>query len=428
VIKKITVEQLQLGMYIHDLNCGWMEHGFLRNRFLLKGESNLQKIQGLGIRELYIDTERGLDVALAPTEDEVEEALEHDLIEVAAEEGPAEEHAVPLAEERVQARRIHSEALGLLSGLNEDIRLGRPVGLEHIDPLIEEIMGSVWRNQDALVGLSRMRRVGRYQIEHGINVATLMTAFARSLGMERPMVRDIAIGALLHDIGKTSLPSAILNKPGALTDEEVQVMRRHVAEGFRIAAQIPGIPKIALAIIAEHHERADGSGYPNQRTADQITRYGQMAAIVDVYDAITADRVYSKALEPHEALRKLLEWSAHHFNPELVQQFIRCMGIYPVGALVRLRSGRIGVVVESGRQGLFHPVVRVVMDANRRRFISVRDVDLSRLGKGSEERIVGAESPKSWGINTVEVLQLPSQTPARGAELRLVDDDERPSI
>lgn len=408
MIKKVAVDQLQAGMFVHDLNCGWMDHGFLRNRFLIKGDAQLQKIRDLGVHSLYIDTERGLDVSLAPTQHEVTQALEQSLVQVAVEEGPTDAYSVPLAEERIQARRIHNEAVGLMSSLYEDIRLGRPVGLEHIAPLTEELVDSVFRNQDALMAFSRVRRVGRYQLEHAVNVATLMIAFARTLDLKKSVIEDIAIGALLHDIGKTLLPASILNKPGALADDEFAAMRKHVADGFLIASEIPGIPKIALAIIAEHHERIDGSGYPNRRMGDEITRYGQMAAIVDVYDAITSDRVYSKALEPHDALRKLLEWSSHHFNPDLVQQFIRCVGIYPVGTLVRLHSGRLGVVVESGRKSSLHPTVRIVMDANERRYLSVQNIDLSRLGKGSQERILNVESPKRWKIDPIKVLQLPS--------------------
>ncbi len=414
MIKKVALGQLQIGMFVHDLNCGWMEHGFLRNRFLIKGDAQLHRLRDLGVRELYIDTERGLDdtergldVLSAPTQQEVIQALEQDLL-VVADDGPGQARGVSLAEERVQARRIHNEALGLMSSLSEDLRLGRSIGLEHIAPLTEDMVNSVFRNQDALMALSRVRRVGRYQLEHAVNVATLMIAFARTLELDRSVVHDIAIGALLHDVGKTLLPASILNKPGQLTVDEVALMRKHVADGFRILSKIPGIPKVALAIVAEHHERMDGSGYPHQRAGHEITRYGQMAAIVDVYDAITSDRVYNKALEPHEALRKLLEWSSHHFNADLVQQFIRCVGIYPVGTLVRLRSDRLGVVVESGRKGSFYPVVRVVMNANQRRYLRVQNIDLSCLGKGSEERILNAESPKRWKIDPAAVLQLPS--------------------
>jgi HD-GYP domain-containing protein (c-di-GMP phosphodiesterase class II) len=407
MIKKIGIEQLQLGMYVQDLNCDWMDHGFIRNRFLLKAQTDLERIRQLGIRELYIETEKGLDVSLAPTVSEVEAALEQGLAQV-AETGVGEEHAVSLAEERNQAKRIHHEAIRIVSNLMEDARLGQQIDLEQVNPLVTEMVGSIFRNQDALLALTRIRRVGRYTFEHSVNVAVLMVSFARTLEIERSLIHDIGLGALLHDIGKIQVPPAILNKPGQLTDEEFAVMRGHVVHTRDILARVAGIPLIALAVAAEHHERVDGSGYPDHKIGAEISIYGQMASIADVYDAITTERVYHKALEPHQALRKLLEWSNHHFDPHLVQQFIRCVGIYPVGTLVRLRSERLGVVVETGRKGLFHPVVRVFMDVRQRRYLTVQDVDLSDLGKGSEERIVSAESPEQWRIDPVDVLQLPS--------------------
>jgi putative nucleotidyltransferase with HDIG domain len=407
MIKKIMVEQLQLGMYIHDLNCGWMEHGFLRNRFPLKAAATLERIRTLGLREVYIDTSKGLDAELAPSATEVQEALEERLATVAAQKVP-QECPTSLPEERIFARRIQNEAIGVVTGMMEDVRVGQPVDLTHVTPLIEEMINSVFRNPDALLALTRIRRVGRYTFEHSVNVAVLMIAFARTLGLNRAIIRDIGIGALLHDLGKALVPAAILNKPGQLTDGEFAVMREHVIHTRSILSKIPGIPTIALAVALEHHERMDGSGYPYEKTGTLISRYGQMAAIVDVYDAITSNRIYHKAMEPHQALRKLLEWSRHHFDPGLVQQFIRCVGIYPIGTLVRLRSGRLGIVVESGRESPFHPVVRVVMDANRRRYLAAEDIDLSRQPKGTEERILSAESPERWRINPDEVLQLPT--------------------
>ncbi|MBK1641484.1 phosphodiesterase [Chromatium okenii] len=403
MIKKIAIEQLKIGMYVHDLNCDWLDHGFIRNQFLLKKETDLLRIREIGICDLYIDTAKGTDAAPAPSARVVTAALEQELVQLDVVPAP---QPVPLTAERGRARRIHQEAIGVVSGLMEEARLGHQLNLEQANPVVTEMIGSIFRNQNALLALSRIRQVGRYTFEHSVNVAVLMVAFARALQVERTLIHDIGLGALLHDIGKVLVPPEILNKPGALTDAEFTVMRNHVVYTRDLLAQVPGLPPIALAVAAEHHERVDGSGYPQHKSSADISLYGQMAAIADVYDALTTDRVYHKALEPHQALRKLLEWSNHHFDPTLVQQFIRCVGIYPVGTLVRLHSGRLGVVVETGRQGLLQPVVRVVMDAKRRAFLTAQDVDLSQLPKQSEERIVNAEVPSQWDIDPVQVLAL----------------------
>ncbi len=405
MIKKIPVNQLQLGMYVQDLNCDWLEHGFLRSRFLLKTDAQLEQIRQLEIQEISIDTDKGLDVSSAPPLTETESALEQNLVQV-AKEGSGETHPASLNDERAQAKRIHTEAINVVSDLMGDARLGQQIDLERANPVIGEMVDSIFRNQDALLGLSRIRHMDRYTFEHSVNVAVLMVSFARSLELDRTLIHEIGIGALLHDIGKILVPPAILNKPGRLTDEEFTIMRGHVVHSRDLLAQAPGIPAAALAVAAEHHERLDGSGYPDGKAGKAISQAGQMASIVDVYDAITSDRVYHKGLEPHAALRKLLEWSNHHFDQSLVQQFIRCVGIYPVGTLVRLRSGLLGVVVESSREGPFQPVVRVFMDAKRRAYLTVRDIDLSRQRKGSEERIECAESPARWRVNPEELLQM----------------------
>ncbi len=406
MIKKINIEDIRMGMYVHDLNCSWMEHGFLRNQFLLKTEAGVEQIRRAGIREFYIDTDKGLDQPSAPSEAEVISDLEDGLVD-AARKGAGRTGPVPLAEERIQAKRIHNEAIRVVSGLMEDARLGQQIDLERARPVIGEMVGSIFRNQNALMGLARIRHMDRYTFEHSVNVSVLMVSFARSLELEQKLIQEIGMGALLHDIGKIKVPQEILNKPGRLTEDEFAVMRSHVVHSRDTLAVVPGLPAAALAVAAEHHERVDGSGYPDGKAGDAITLYGRMSAIVDVYDAITSDRVYHKGMEPHEALRKLLEWSSHHFEPQLVRQFIRCVGIYPVGALVLLQSGRLGVVVETGRKELPQPVVRVVMDAKQRRYLTVEDVDLARPRKGKNDSILNAESPQRWGIDTQEILQLP---------------------
>jgi putative nucleotidyltransferase with HDIG domain len=393
-------------MYIHDLNCGWLDHSFLRRRFQIKSESNIERIQSLGVHELYIDTDKGADLPAAPTESEVVERLEQQLVEVAEQEH-ALPQAVSLAEERAQARRIHNEALQVIGGLMHDARLGLPITLERARRAIGEMVGSIFRNQNALMALARIRHTDRYTFEHSVNVSVLMVSFARELGLESAVIEEIGIGALLHDIGKTLVPDTILNKPDRLSDEEFAIMRGHVVHSREILAGIPGFSPTALAVAAEHHERFDATGYPDGKGGETISVYGRMAAIVDVYDAITSDRVYHRGMEPHLALRKLLEWSRFHFDPELVRQFIRCVGIYPVGSLVRLESHRLGVVLENGREGLMEPIVRVVMDARWRRFLPVEDVDLSRKVRGRQDRIVGAEPPEQWGIDCEEMLRLP---------------------
>jgi HD-GYP domain-containing protein (c-di-GMP phosphodiesterase class II) len=213
-------------------------------------------------------------------------------------------------------------------------------------------------------------------------------------------MRLVGIGGMLHDIGKMKVPDEILNKPGKLTDEEFDIMRSHVVHSRDILSDTPGIAQASLDVAAQHHERFDGSGYPLKLKGSEMSIYGQMASIVDVYDAITSDRCYHKGMEPTVALRKMFEWSKFHFNPELVHTFVRSIGIYPVGTLVMLESGRIGIVIEQREASLAQPLVRVVFNAKKDYYIKPEDVDLSKpLGRGGADKIVSHESPAKWGID-----------------------------
>jgi HD-GYP domain-containing protein (c-di-GMP phosphodiesterase class II) len=220
------------------------------------------------------------------------------------------------------------------------------------------------------------------------------------VGLDARTIHLAGVGGLLHDIGKVRIPDKILNKPGQFTDDEFRIMKNHVVDSKVILEATPGISEISILVAHEHHERHDGSGYAQGLNGDRISMMGRMAAICDVYDAITSDRVYHKGMAPHEALRKIFEWSKFHFDPLLVQQFMRAIGIYPVGTLVMLESGRIGIVLEQAEGNLLKPLIKVFFDSKRREYITSQEVDLSKsLGKGGGDRITGHETPEKWGIN-----------------------------
>jgi putative nucleotidyltransferase with HDIG domain len=402
-IKKIPSARLKPGMFIHDLNCGWMDHPFLSTRFKLESERDLKKILETGIREVYVDTALGLDVADAPTAAEVRHELEGEMRQLAEEEAAAPRAST--REELSRARKIHSEANQIMRNVMNDVRLGRQVRVEQLDPMVDKMASSILRNSGAILSLSRIKNKDEYTFQHSVGVAALLIAFCRGLGFDEDTLHQAGIGGMVHDVGKMQTPDRILNKPGKLTDDEFTVMRHHVVASREILEITPNISQTALHVAAQHHERFDGSGYPNHLKGEEISRIGQMAAIIDVYDAITSDRVYHKGLAPTEALRKLFEWSKFHFNPELVHAFARVVGIYPVGALVRLESERLAVVVEQRESNMLQPLVRVIFDARRNHYLKPEEVDLSRpLGKGGADRIVGHEPPEKWQIDPMIFL------------------------
>ena len=395
MIKRIHIDKLRIGMYVHDLNCDWMEHNFLRNRFLVDDEKTLQKIVAIGTHEIYIDVSRGADVEDAPTQEEARPTDDGQIETIAqAEETPSGSRPVTLSEERQRARKLHSEANRIVHDMMSDVRLGKQIEIEQIEPVVERIVDSIFRQQDALLPLAQLKNHDEYTFQHSVSVCALMTSFARALALPREIIREIAIGALLHDVGKATVNNAILNKPGKLTDEEFVHMKSHVVQSKIILEATPGISPIALNVAAQHHERFDGSGYPNKLKGETISRYGQMSAIVDVYDPITSERVYHKGMPPTEALRKILEWSKNHFNPELTQVFIRSLGIYPTGSLVQLESGRLAIVEEQRPDKIMQPKVRIIFHT-RGHYLRPEILDL----RYSQDRITGYENFEHWKID-----------------------------
>ncbi|MDR2690026.1 MAG: HD-GYP domain-containing protein [Azoarcus sp.] len=396
MIKLIPIDKLQVGMYVHDLNCGWIEHNFLRNRFLVNDEKTRQKIIALGTHEIYIDVSKGADIAEeAPTLEETRHAVDAQIKAIAHKEPPIPPKPATLGEERQRARKLHAEANRIVQGMMSDIRLGKQIELEQIEPVVERIVDSIFRHQDALLPLAQLKNHDEYTFQHSVSVCALLTSFARALELPREIIREIATGALLHDVGKATVPDEVLNKPGKLTDAEFECMKSHVVQSKLILEATPGISPIALAVAAQHHERYDGSGYPNKLKGEEISLYGQMGSIVDVYDAITSNRCYHKGMPPTEALRKLLEWSKFHFKPELVQTFIRALGIYPTGSLVRLESGRLAIVEEQHIESLMQPTVKIIFHTRGGHYLQPETLDLRR----TQDRIVAHENFEHWKID-----------------------------
>lgn len=407
MIKKIPVSSLKTGMYLHDLNVGWMDHPFVRSQFTIANEAEIAKIIDLGVRELYIDTARGLDIGdHAPTAKEVKAEIEAEIRKAIDEPLLIR---VSAAEEMARARKVHQQAHKVVRSVMADVRLGQAVQMEQVEEVVEAITESILRNAGALIGLSGIKDKDEYTFLHSVSVCTLLVTFARSMGMDAESVRLAGIGGLLHDTGKMKVPNEILNKPGKFSDEEFAIMKTHPEEGWKIIREIPGIHEVPLDITLHHHERVDGSGYPHKLAGDEISQFAKMAAIVDVYDAITSDRCYHKGMPAPEGLRKLWEWSKFHFDPQLVQAFMRTVGIYPVGSLVKLESGRLAVVIDQNEGSLLTPTVKAIFSTKSNAYIQPLEIDLSKpMGKGGADRVVSHEDPAKWKIDIGRYLGTPN--------------------
>lgn len=444
MIKKIKTDQLKPGMFVHDFNCGWIQHPFLRSKMKIKNEKMVAKILKDGIREIYIDTDKGHDVADGSTEEEINRDIKRALNKVAepsieggdpvsntveehgnagkapgagnaqaeyrprrnalSETGgvmaPGEryEDTVSVHEEIIKARKIKEEAVRTVKSLMEDIRIGKQIEMEKVDHVVGGMVDSILRNKDALLSLSRIKKVDDYTFVHSVSVGALIISFAKHLGFDYQLMKDAGVGGLLHDIGKTMVPADILTKKDGLTDDEFAEIKKHVEYSRSILYGTDGIAESSILVAAHHHERLDGSGYPEGLGRGRISEIGQMAAIVDVYDAMTSKRCYQRKFQPTEVLKKLFEWD-YFYNREMVQQFIRFIGIYPVGSLVRLESGMLGVVLDHDGRNLLYPVVRIIYDTKKEKLLLPYDIDLSEsAGSAGEDKVTCSESPNKWSI------------------------------
>ncbi|MBI5923084.1 MAG: HD-GYP domain-containing protein [Betaproteobacteria bacterium] len=400
MLKKINVKQVRLGMHIHELCGPWMNHPFWRTKFILTDPADLRRLQESGITELWIDSVKGLDVEAGESREKVERAVEQVLVTASVREEVPKQ--VSFSDEVKQAAKTCAKATKAVKSMFEEIRMGNAVNSESANELVEEISSSVVRNPGALISLARLKTVDDYTYMHSVAVCALMVALARQLGVSESETREAGMAGLLHDLGKALMPMAVLNKPGKLTDEEFAIIKTHPVEGHRLLVEGNTTRAIPLDVCLHHHEKVDGSGYPHRLKDAEITLFAKMGAVCDVYDAITSNRPYKQGWDPAESIKKMTEWSNGHFEQKVFQAFVKCIGIYPTGALVRLSSGRLGVVLDQSAKSLLTPQVKVFFSTKSQSYIQPEVVDLSR--PNCPEKIVGREDAAKWGIKNLHEM------------------------
>ena len=395
MLKKIGVEHLKLGMHLHEFCGSWMEHPFWRTKFVINSEKDLELIRASSIREVWIDIEKGDDVEAGVAKEAFEVEIDHRLNQ-AAKQTPELVERVSLAEEAQRAAKICAKSKEAVLSMFQEARMGKAVEAEQAMPLVEEINKSVERNPGALISLARLKTSDNYTYLHSIAVCALMIALGKQMKLDDSVLRDVGMAGLFHDMGKAMIPNAILNKPGKLTDAEFDVMKTHPAEGHRLLLEGGNVSDIVLDVCLHHHEKVEGSGYPEHHKGEEISLYAKMGAVCDVYDAITSDRPYKAGWDPAEALRKMVEWSKGHFDETVFQAFVKSMGIYPIGSFVRLESGRLGVVIEQSAKSLLTPKVKVFFSTKSQAYIKPEIVDLNH-----RDKIAGREDAAKWGIKNL---------------------------
>lgn len=305
-------------------------------------------------------------------------------------------HRTPagLEDELRKAASICFNSKKAVVSMFSEARMGRAVDAAGAASLVEEISDSVARNPDALISLARLKTADNYTYMHSVAVCAMMVALARQLKLNDEQIQLAGMAGLLHDLGKVAIPQIVLNKPGKLTDHEFDVVRTHPVEGYAMLKEGGKVPNAVLDACLHHHEKFDGTGYPDKLKGEDISVIARMTAICDVYDAITSDRPYKRGWDPAQSLRRMAEWTNDHFDPRLFQAFVKSIGIYPIGSLVRLSSGQIGVVTSHSPAALTQPTVKAFFSTKTSTRFNPVLINLAE--PGCIEKIVAREDPEHW--------------------------------
>lgn len=394
MLKRVSVEHLKVGMYLQEFCGSWMDHPFWRSKFLLEDPQDIKRILASSIREVWIDSSKGLDVEGGQAQEEADVEITSMLASAAKFDKEIEK--VVLAQEMDRAAKIVAKAGEAVTSMFQEVRMGKALNANDALPLVEEISNSVLRNPGALISLARLKTKDNYTYMHSVAVCALMVALARQLGLDEESTRKAGMAGLLHDVGKMAIPDEILDKPGKLTDEEFDIIKSHPVEGHKMLLEGSGVDEVALDVCLHHHEKINGHGYPDKLADKDISIYAKMGAVCDVYDAITSNRPYKSGWDPAESLRKMADWSKDHFDPIVFKAFVKSVGIYPIGSLVRLESGRIGVVIDQTGKSLLTPKVKIFFSTKSNIRIPPEVLDLSSTA--IRDKIISREDPEQWNF------------------------------
>ena len=394
----LSVEQLEIGMYVAQLDRPWLETPFLFQGFYIRDEDEIMELQA-HCEHVYVSRES------VTTQPDAAVSRVTSRSETGRQEQPAKrrfsiralfglskrpatnedfeqtnviyQDVTSLKEESKTALTVHEEAIKTVQGVMESLKTSGRLHVEHLEQAVKPMVDSVLRNPAALACLMRMQKKGSYLYRHSLASSVWATILGRQIGLSRDDLAVIGIGAMLLDVGKTNLPTELLNKPGSLDDDERLLVQQHVQFGLDILKATPGIDSRVLEMVAHHHERYNGTGYPSQLKGNKIPVFGRIAGIVDAYDAMITLRPYAELRSSYDALRKLRVLADVEFQAEIVEQFTRAIGAFPTGTLVELNTGEVAIVTRQNLIRRLRPEVMVIMDAEKRLLDQFRAIDLN---------------------------------------------------
>lgn len=383
-------------MFVDSVEGSWLKHSLWKTRFLIKDGEMLARVQQCGATECWIDIAAGDDVGIRvqPVRSTVQAAP-------TPESAPKRIVRRSMADELQSASDLLKRSKEAVTSLFAEARMGNAVDTSECGPLVRDIVDSVDRNGDALISLCRLKIADEYTYMHSVSVCALMVSLGKSLGLDEATRRDAGMAGLLHDLGKAAMPQEIINKPGKLTDEEFTIIKSHPVRGHEMLLENGVDNERVLDVCRHHHERIDGSGYPDKLAAENISLIARMSAVCDVYDAVTSDRPYKAGWDPADSVAKMASWQGH-FDPMVLQTFIKTIGIYPTGSLVRMASGKLGVVVEQNASKLTAPKVKLFFSTKSGMPFEPKLIDLSE--SHVTDKIVAREPVENWNFGYLNDL------------------------
>lgn len=370
-------------MYVQGFDGSWFDHPFWRTRFVIRSQRELIRVRESAVDAVIIDDALGAAPVSAPRPALPAWTPPPRPSAPAWRPAPAKPREADFASSYGRATKLFSRSRRTMNAMFSDVRLGKAVKADKLAPLIEDITGSIDENPRAFLSIAQLKNRHEYTYMHSVAVCALMINLARELRLNEAAVRDAGMAGLLHDIGKAVMPVEILDKPGALTDDEYGVMKSHPVWGHELLSKSSGVSHNALEVCLRHHERFDGNGYPDGLSGERLSLFARMSALCDVYDAVTSERAYKQPWTPTETIARMRAWTGH-FDPEMFEIFVKSVGIYPIGALVRLKSGRPAMVIGENRD-----------DPTRPPLVSIPETE--RLDPAAEE-ITGMESAEALGL------------------------------
>jgi HD-GYP domain-containing protein (c-di-GMP phosphodiesterase class II) len=377
-IVEVPVEALKKGLYVSRLDRPWIDSPFLFQGFEIESDEDLTQLRDL-CRTVYVEVSaaeadelRAKPVSKkAPQADSPAVAPSTHLQELAT--NPSARVALvphkdptPLKAEMSAAKAIYGDARRSVSKMFDKLRRGGGLDIQMMETVVDSMIDSIFRNREAMSWLARMKTKDDYLYSHSLAVSVWAIAFGRHLGLDRESMRSLGMGAMVLDIGKMQIPTQLLQKSGKPTTAEWASLQDHVRLGAATLEADPKADAFMKSMVLTHHERLDGSGYPNALSGDAIPLAGRIAAIIDSYDAMISDRHYAKGRSTYEAVRELKRLGKTSFQPELVELFIQAVGVFPAGTLVELNTGEVGVVIAQNRFRRLRPEVMLILDGQKK--------------------------------------------------------------